>query len=185
MVEHLALLLPERVGSPLSVNALREELDVGHDTASQWLDALDRLYFCYRIAPYTRRLARALKKERKLYLWDWSVVEDAGARFENMVASHLLKATHCWTDLGYGQFELRYLRDREKREVDFVITESRRPLVLIECTLSDTRASDALLHYSRVLGDVPAIQLVRTPGVDQGGRGVHVMSAGRFLARLP
>jgi uncharacterized protein len=177
LVEHLALLLPDRVGSPLSVNALREELEVGHDTVSNWLDALDRLYYCFRIPPWSRRLSRALKKQRKLYLWDWSAIVDPGARFENMVASHLLKAVHCWSDLGYGEFELWYLRDKEKREVDFLLTESRRPVVLIECKLSDGQPSPALHHFSEQLGNVPRVQLVRAPGVDRKVRGTRTVSA--------
>ena len=102
-----------------------------------------------------------------------------------MVANHLLKAVHCWTDLGYGEFELRYLRDKEQREVDFVITESRRPVALFECKLTDTTPSKALVHYAQLLGNIPAIQLVRTPGVDAGTRGFRAMAAARFLASLP
>ena len=187
LVEHLALLLPERVGSPLSVNALREDLQVSHDTVSSWLEALERLYYAYRIAPWTKRVARALTKERKLYLWDWSQVEDPGARFENMVAGHLLKAVHTWTDLGFGDFDLRYLRDREKHEVDFVVTEGRRPLVLVECKLRDEAPHLPLLRFQSALGGIPAIQLVRTPGVDRRvpGAAVRVVSAGTWLSALP
>jgi hypothetical protein len=185
LVEHLALLLPDRVGAPLSVNALREELDVGHDTVSGWLELLERLYYCYRIKPYARRIARGLKKEQKLYLWDWSQIDAPGPRYENMVASHLLKAAHLWSDLGHGEFELLYLRDKEKREVDFVLTDQRRPVVLLECKLSDERPSEAMLRYRGQLGGLPAVQLVRAPGVDRSARGVRVVSAARFLAALP
>lgn len=185
LVEHLALLLPGRVGAPLSVNALREELEVGHDTVTNWLELLERLYYCFRLKPYSRRIARGLKKERKLYLWDWSQIDTPGARHENMVASHLLKAAHAWTDLGYGEFELLYVRDKEKREVDFVLTNRRRPVVLIESKLSDERPTEALLRHRDQLGGLPAIQLVRVPGIDRPGRGVRVVSAARFLAALP
>lgn len=187
LVEHLAMLLPERVGSPLSVNALREEVQVGHDTVSSWLDALEMLYFTFRIPPYTRRLARAVMKERKLYLWDWSQVPSPAARFENMVASHLLKAVHLWNDLGLGEFELRYVRDREKREVDFVITESRKPQVLIEAKLSDTEPAQALVYFQERLGGVPAVQLVRSTGVDRTSRLAkrRVVTAAAYLAALP
>lgn len=187
LVEHLAVLLPERVGSPLSVNALREELQVGHDTVSNWLEALETLYFAFRIPPYTRRLARAIMKERKLYLWDWSEVQSPAARFENMVASHLLKAVHLWTDLGLGEFDLRYIRDKEKREVDFVITERRVPQVLIEAKLSDTEPTGPLVYFQERLGAVPAVQLVRTPGVDRTSAVAkrRVVSAPTFLSALP
>ncbi|MGQ0765532.1 MAG: ATP-binding protein [Gemmatimonadota bacterium] len=187
LVEHLALLLPERVASPLSVNALREDLQVGHDTVSNWLEALDRLYYTFRIAPWTRRIARALGKEQKLYLWDWSQLPDAGARFENMVASHLLKAVHYWSDHGYGDFGLHYIRDREKREVDFLITESRKPVLLVEAKLADVTPTAALIRFQRTMGDLAAVQLVRTDGVDRRvpGLPVRVVSARRWLAGLP
>lgn len=187
LVEQLALMLPERVASPLSVNALREDLQVGHDTVSNWLEALERLYFAFRIGPWTRRVARALTKERKLYLWDWSQVADEGARFENMVASHLLKAVHTWTDQGHGDFDLLYVRDREKREVDFVVTESRRPVVLVEAKLSDTSPAEALPRFQSALGGIPAVQLVRTAGVDRRvpGLPLRVVTASPWLAALP
>lgn len=187
LVEQLALLLPERVASPLSVNALREDLQVGHDTVSNWLEALERLYFAFRIGPWTRRVARALTKERKLYLWDWSQVADDGARFENMVASHLLKAVHTWTDQGHGDFDLQYVRDREKREVDFLVTESRRPVVLVETKRSDTAPAEALTRFQSALGGIPAVQLVSTAGVDRRvpGLPLRVVTASHWLAALP
>jgi predicted AAA+ superfamily ATPase len=187
LVEQLALLLPERVAAPLSVNALREDLQVGHDTVSNWLEALERLYFAYRIGPWTRRVARALSKERKLYLWDWSQLADEGARFENMVASHLLKAVHAWTDQGHGDFDLSYIRDREKREVDFLVTESRRPVLLVEAKRSDTVPTEALTRFQAALGGVPALQLVRTPGVDRKvpGLPLRVVTAALWLSALP
>lgn len=183
LVEHLAILLPGRVGSPLSVNALREELQVAHDTLSSWLDALDRLCLCYRITPWHRRLSRSLTHSRKLYLWDWSVIEDAGARFENQVASHLLKAVHAWSDLGHGEFALHYLRDKEGREVDFVVTRGHRPLVAIECKLADEAPSPALLRFGEAL-DLPQVQLVRTPDIDRRRGRTRVVSADRYLAAL-
>lgn len=184
LVEHLAILLPGRVGSPLSINALREELQVAHDTLNAWIQALDRLYFCFRIPPYHRRLARSLTKERKLYLWDWSQVEGEAARFENMVASHLFKSVHLWSDLGHGEFDLKYLRDKEKNEVDFVVTERNHPLALFECKLADENLSPALLKYGARLGEIPQIQLVKTPGVDRLRGRTRIVSAESYLAGL-
>jgi predicted AAA+ superfamily ATPase len=184
LVEHLAILLPSRVGSPLSLNALREELQVAHDTIRSWIEALDRLYFCFRLSPYHRRISRSLTKERKLYLWDWSQVEDEGARFENTVAGHLLKAVHAWTDLGHGEFDLRYLRDKEKNEVDFVVTERNRPQALIECKLGEEKPAPSLLKLGAQLGRLPLLQLIKKQGVDRLRQNVRVVSADRFLAGL-
>jgi predicted AAA+ superfamily ATPase len=183
LVEHLSLLLPSRVGAPLSINALREEVQVAFDTAKSWLDALERLYFCFRIAPWSKRVARSLRKETKLYLWDWSEVEDEGARFENMVASHLLKAVHAWNDLGHGRFALHYWRDVDGREVDFVVSDAGRPIVAIECKRSDLTPSPDLLRLGDML-DVPQVQLVATDGVDERRKRVRVVTAPDYLASL-
>lgn len=83
LIEHLTDLLPSKVGSPLSVKSLREDLQIDHKTAERWLQILENLYVCFRLSPYGSPRVRAVKKERKLYLWDWSSVESDGPRFEN------------------------------------------------------------------------------------------------------
>lgn len=182
LVEHLYLLLPERVGAPLSINGLREELQVAFNTISSWIGVLDRLYITYRISGYHKGLARSLKKEQKLYLWDWSQIDDSGTRFENMVASHLLKSVQAWTDLGYGEYDLWYWRNKEREEVDFVITNKRKPIVAFECKLTDTQLHRPLLKLSDALGGIPAIQLVSQEGVEIKGSKSLIASASRYLA---
>ena len=185
LVEHLSLLLPDRVGSLLSLNALRENLQVAHDTVSQWLDALERLYYCFRISPYHEKLSRGLKKEQKLYLWNWTEVTDPAARFENMVASHLLKSIHYWNDIGAGTFELCFARTKEKKEIDFVILSDRKPAVLIEVKEFDLEPSQNFELFGKKPGAaVPRIQIVRSPKVDRIVRGVRIVSAEKFLAAL-
>lgn len=184
LIEHLAILLPERAGSVLSVNSLREELQVAHDTVASWLAALERIYYCFLLAPYAKRISRSLKKERKLYLWDWSQLENPGARFENLVASHLLKVVHAWIDLGYGNYDLYYWRDKEKREVDFVITQNNKPVVLIESRLSDSALSPSLRYLGVQLGEIPQIQLVEKPGIDYCKGNTRVVSADTYLANF-
>src|SRR5262245_15627027 len=93
-IELLGQLLPERVGSRLSMLTLSEDIEVSPKTVKNWVELLSRNYYLFRVPPYHRRLARALKKEAKYYLWDWSEIRDEGARFENLVASHLLKFCH-------------------------------------------------------------------------------------------
>ena len=93
LVSRLAERLPALVGSPLSVNALREDLQVAHKTVQNWLHILEKLFVIFRLAPYGAPTIRAVKKEMKMYLWDWTMVSDAGYRFENMVACQLLNLT--------------------------------------------------------------------------------------------
>ncbi|MBI4356566.1 MAG: ATP-binding protein [Gammaproteobacteria bacterium] len=189
LVEHLTLLLPSRIASPLSLNSLREELQVAFDTLKSWLLVLEKLYWCYRISPYSKNISRSLRKEQKLYFWDWSGVPEAPARFENMVASHLLKAVQAWTDVGYGEFNLHYFRDLEKREVDFVITQNRIPVVLIECKVNSQSLSPELHYLNAHLKkenrhDLPMIQLVDEQNVDFVHRNSRIVTAANYLATL-
>jgi hypothetical protein len=94
---------------------------------------------------------------------------------------------HLWTDLGFGDFDLRYVRDMEKREVDFLITESRAPLVLIEAKLNDREPSESLMFFQERLGGIPAVQLVRDAGVDRQSvvANRRVVTASRWLGALP
>ena len=146
LVEHLAELLPSKVGSPLSIKSLREDLGIDHKTAERWLQILENLYVCFRVAPYGAPRVRAVKKAQKLYLWDWSSVEAMGPRFENMVASQLLKYCHWVEDTEGYSMELRYLRDTEKREVDFVVLKNRKPLFAVECK-SGEKSLGAAIQY--------------------------------------
>jgi len=188
-IETMSALIPERVGSPFSLQSLTEDLGVAYATAKRWLGWLGSVYVIHLVPPYAKTLARALRKQPKAYLWDWSEVPDRGARFENLVAGHLRKACDAWTDTGKGTFELFYVRDKEKREVDFLITSNRKPWLLAECKLSDKTPSPALGHFARVLRPALTVQLIAAPGVhdffDVEGAPAYVVSADRFLRLLP
>lgn len=192
LLEMLAHLLPDRVGSPLSLNSMREDLGVAFETVRAWVGVLDAFYYSFRISPWSKKIARALHKETKLYLWDWAEIDDEakqqGARFENLVALHLLKAVRTWTQIGEASLDLRYVRDKQKREVDFLITDKNRPRLLVECKLSDTTLSPHMLAFQEAL-DVPhAIQIVCPSGharhTTLGGRSQWVISADRWLPKL-
>ncbi len=149
LIELLVEALPSRVGSPLSVKNLREDVEVAHDTAERWLGILENLYVCFRIPPLGAPRIRAVKKERKLYLWDWSAVPDPGARLENMVASHLLKLCHFREDTEGHRMELRFLRDTDAREVDFVVLENRKPLFAVEVRTGEGSVSPAVRYFKQ------------------------------------
>ena len=119
-VELLGSLIPGRVGSPLSISNLVEDVEASPKTVKSWIELLARNYYLFRVPPYHRRLERALKKEAKYYLWDWSEVAGEGPRFENMVAAHLLKFCHCYEDSHGIDVALYYLRDLEKARSRFL-----------------------------------------------------------------
>lgn len=145
-MELLMARLPDRVGSPLSINALREDLQVSHPTISRWLDVFERVYAIFRLSPFGASKLRAVKKEQKHYQYDWALVQARGPRFENMVGSHLLKWVHHQVDSQGRDLELRYFRDTDGREVDFVVTEHRKPILAVECKLA-AGAIDRGINY--------------------------------------
>lgn len=146
-VELLAEELPHKVGSPLSVKSLAEDLQIDPKTAKRWIGILDSLYYCFQISPYGAPKIRAVKKEKKLYLWDWSQVSEQGERFENMMACQLLKFCHYHQDVNGEKMELRYIRDTDKREIDFVVLKNKKPLFAVECKLNSKAFSPHIFYF--------------------------------------
>lgn len=154
-VELLADTLPSRVGSLLSYKSLAEDLEVSDKTVKRWVSILDNLYFCYLLAPYGTTEIKAVKKAPKLYLWDWSQIEDEGFRFENLVASHLLKWCDFNQDILGEKMELRFIRDETGKECDFVVLKNRKPLFAVECKLAEDQPSISLLALRSKISNVP------------------------------
>lgn len=164
-IEMLVSLLPERASNPFSINTLREDLEVAHATMKLWMSYLKQIYYCYEIKPYSKNITRSLKKEGKLYLWDWSEVEEEGARFENLVANHLLKYAHYLTDTGEANVELYYLKNKEKKEIDFLLVKNKMPWLPVEVKLNDDSCSN---NWASFLKDLPCkrgIQVTYKPNV--------------------
>ena len=184
-VQVLADLLPERVGSLLSVNSLREDVGVAYATVRAWLGAFEALFLCFRIRPYANRISRALRAEPKLYLFDTNQVPTAAARIENLVALHLLKACHYWTDTAQGEFDLRFVRDKEKREIDFLILRDRKPWLAVECKSKQTAPNPTLVAFSERLNVPIRVQLVSGEHDRfHPESGVRVLGYEKFLAGL-
>lgn len=139
--------LPDCVGSPLSVNQNAKLLQASPAAVDRWISIFERLYLVYRIPPFGSSRIRAVKKENKLYFWDWSRVRDPGARFENMVAGHLLKYCHFIEDTEGFQMELRFIRDIDKREVDFVVLKEGAPEFAVECKTGERKASPHCSYF--------------------------------------
>jgi predicted AAA+ superfamily ATPase len=105
------------------------------------------VYYCFRIAPYGAPRIRAVKKEKKLYLWDWSSIQNSGHRLENLVASHLFKFCNFIEDTQGDVMELRFLRDTDKREIDFVVLKNRKPIFAVECKTGESSPSKHLEYF--------------------------------------
>lgn len=143
----LAEILQEKASHALNYSSLAAKVHVSLPTVIRWIKLLQNLYFCFTILPWSKNLTRSLIKEPKIYLWNWSLIHDEGARNENFVASHLYKAVQFWTDSGLGDYGLYYLRDKDKREVDFLVTKDRKPWFLLEVKTSGQKGLSRHLYY--------------------------------------
>lgn len=185
LLELLAIRLPDLVGSPLSINAIRQDLQVNHQTVSRWLLMLERLYMIFRIYPFGAPNIRAVKKEAKHFHFDWTVLEDEGNRFENLVACHILKWTHLQQDINGQDIQLCYFRDIDRREIDFVITKDSQPIQFIECKLKGKEINPALKYMKKRFPAAEAIQLsLHREDNFMTKDGIHVRPANEFLMTL-
>ena len=187
-METLAHILAEMSSQQLVYSNLSREIGVAVDTVKRWIDLLVRLHYGFMVRPWFKNVAKSLRKEPKWFLRDWSGIEDIGARAETLVACHLLKAVEGWTDLGLGAFELRYLRDKLKREVDFVVVRDRKPWFLVEVKNGDRQLSDSLGYFQSQTHARHAFQVVLDrpfAAVDCFSRTDPVLvSARTFLSQL-
>jgi hypothetical protein len=173
-VELLMIRLPELVGSPLSVNALREDLQVSHKTVASWLQILERLFAIFRLSPFGSPAIRAVKKEQKHYHFDWTLVPDLPPRFEKHQQ-----------DTQGRDLELRYFRDVDGREVDFVVTERRKPVLMVEAKWADTELDRSLRYLKTRFPESEAWQISANGRRDYvSPEGIRAAPASAFLAGL-
>ena len=179
------LRLPECVGSPLSIQSLTGDLQTSHKTVARWVDILERVYAIFRVPPFGAPKIRAVRKEQKHYHFDWTLVESIGFRFENLVACHLLKWVHFKQDTEGEDLELRYFRDVDGREVDFVVVKKQVPILFAEARWSDHALSPHLRYLKVRFPKCRAIQVVGTLKENyHNPDGIEVLSAESFLSEL-
>lgn len=185
-LETLLYLLPERVGSPLSLNSLCQPLESAFGSIRSWLDALKIVYLIFSIRPWTLRLSRSILKEEKYYFWDWGMVESPPARFENLIAVQLQRAIASWNEQGKGNFQLYYLRTKDGQEIDFAIADKKKTYLLVEVKTSESSLAPTLPYFQEKLQTNLAIQVVNQKGLCvQKGKGLYIVGVDRFLALLP
>ena len=157
----LTEILSNRSGEQLAYASLASEIKVDEKTVKSWVVTLKHLFYGFEVRPWSKNIENSIRKMPKWFLRDWALVKDAGKRFETMVACHLLKATEGWTDLGLGEFDLFYVRDKQKHEVDFLVTRDRFPWFLVEAKCGQERLSDNLLRFQKQLQVPLAFQVVQ------------------------
>lgn len=156
----LAEILLHRSGEQLVYKNLGNEVGVDEKTAKKWIKTLKGLYFGFEVRPWFHNVENSIRKTPKWFVRDWALIEDAGKRAETFVACHLLKAVEFWTDLGYGDFSLNYVRNKRKQEVDFLVARDNRPWFLVEVKSGDEHLSATLDAFQRQTGARHAFQVV-------------------------
>jgi len=184
-VAALMALLPAKIGSPLSINNLSGDMGVNYTSTANYVNALQLAYITVQISPWSNRLARSIRKEKKCYFMDWTQVEEAAARFENFLAINLLAWATFLTDAGSGEFALWYVRTRDGKESDFLITREGKPWLLAEAKLSSGSIARHHLAQAELLGDIPFVQIVREEQIaEQRTPKAWQISASRFLSGM-
>ena len=184
----LSELLLARAGNQIVAASLSREIGIAEKTIKAWIATLEYFHEGFTVRPWFKNIENSIRKTPKWYQRDWCEVADEGARFENLVACHLLKAVDMWNDLGLGDYALYYVRNKAKAEVDFLVTKNGTPWFLVEAKTSDTVISHALTAMQKATGAAHAFQVVRDlpySGADAFSyREPIAVSAQSFLSQL-
>ena len=183
-IERLVQLLADRVGSGISYANLARDLEVSAPTIKSWIQILEELYVIYLVRPFSKTLAKSILKEPKVYFFDIGQIKKAELRLENLVANHLYKKVHILNDTMGLNYELMYFRDKEQREVDFVLTEDNLPVQIIEVKTSDDVPTRSIIYLKEHFQGIDAIQLVHQLRQERFANGIRVMHLHEFLSAL-
>jgi uncharacterized protein len=184
-IETLIELLKTRVGSPVSFSSLARDLEKDPGTIKRWLDLLESLYVIFKVTPYHKNIARAILKEPKYYFYDIALVENEGARLENLVACAILKELHRVEDLEGYDTALHYLRTKDGNELDFLVVIDKKPKVVMEAKLSDDSPSSSFKYFTAYFPNVPRIQLVGVlPREKEFDWGLKIVRADSWLSQF-
>jgi uncharacterized protein len=153
-------LLERNVGQATNFSSVARALQMTVPTVQHWHEVLSNHYYCFSLSPWTNNIKRSLQKSPKYYLYDWSQISDERKRIENLVACHLKKAIDFWNDIGLGSYQLFYVRDKDKHEVDFLVIKNDEPWIMLDVKSSTLKKlSRSLLHFQEQLNVPHVFQL--------------------------
>lgn len=176
--------LTERISSEVVLSNLARDLEIAPKTAKSWLNVLEKTYAVFIVRPFGKGIAKAITKTPKVYLYDNGEVNgDEGAKFENLVASHLHKRIQFLEDLYGDKYELNYLRDKNGHEIDFVILKNNKPICLIEAKLNDLTRSKSFYFYKDRLKINHCVQIVKCAVKPSTKDEILVTSAYEWLSK--
>ncbi len=181
-VETLIHLLPERIGSLLSFNSLRQDIGVSYTAVKNAISAMRLTYIIFFVPPYSEKISRSIKKEKKCYFFDWTLCKDFSKRFENYVALELKVMTELWNDEGISEFDLFFVRTKDGKETDFLITRENVPWCFFEVKVKDGSIASHHYKHSELLGNIPVVQITHQDKVLKKRDNFYRVSASRFFS---
>lgn len=177
--------LRTRVGGLVTLANIAGDLQVAPKTLKSWLQILERMYVVFAVYPYSLGIPRSLQKPPKVFFYDTGdVQEDQGQKFENLVATQLLKRYQFLEDRDGYDYRIHYLRDKDKREVDFLVLKDGKPHLLAEAKWNDSEISPALLYYGQKLKPKYMVQVVGELKSPYQKDGIRVLSAATYFSAL-
>jgi len=160
-------LLASRCGQILNRTDLAAPLGVSVPTISEWLNILEITSQIILIPPFYENFGKRLIKSPKLYFADSGLVcyllgiesekmlsqsPFLGPVFEGFVASEIIKH-----QVNSGKLrQLYYFRDQQGLEVDFLVPEANRRLILLEAKATRTampERAESLHRLSKVISN--------------------------------
>ena len=160
-IETLIQMLRKRVGSPISYASLAQDLQCSDKTVKRWLTVLENMYVIFRVPPFHKNIARSILKAPKYYFYDTGqVIGNSGIKLENVTACALLKEIHYLEDCFGEQAQLYYVRTKDNKEIDFLVTKDETPTMLIEVKWTDDTLNPSFSIFSKYFPHTRKIQVV-------------------------
>ena len=181
--ELLLQLIRERVGGTINFSNLAQDLSISPITVKNWIQDLQDLYLIFVLHPYSKNLARSIRKEPKVYFYDCSMGYEEAACLENLVACYLLKFVELKKDTLGEEYQLKYFRDRDDHEVDFILTKNSKPYLAIEVKTNEDRPTKSLKYLQKKIPNIECIQLVKNLQRKSDYQGIAVVPLEGFLSK--
>jgi predicted AAA+ superfamily ATPase len=175
-------LLTGKIGSPLSIESIAQDTELNFRTVKRYIDYLNINYLVFYIPTFTGNLKRLNKKMKKLFFYNYSLLQDEAARFENYVALELKVRTDLWNLLTKDKYDIFFIRNREGKETDFLIVKNSKPFFLCEVKLKDTHIETHHRYFAEKLGNIPFVQIVKEKDIlKRENKNYFIVSASRFF----
>ena len=185
-IETLIQLLKLRIGSPISYSSLARDLQCSDKTVKRWLTILENMYVLFKVPPFHKNIAKAIRKAPKFYFYDTGqVLGDAGVRLENSVACAIQKEIHFREDCFGEERKLYYIKNKDGKEIDFCIASNAIPSLLIEVKWRDNHLSPNFEKFRKFFPDIKMIQISKELHREKTfSNGAELRKAAKWLSGL-